>query len=580
MKKKLTTFIGLLLLIAGLQFVMAPQSSLIGQTYRILVRRGLAADLPALATGEFGFSTDTKELHIGSAVGNLRVMGDYITPEMYGAKGDGVTDDTAAIQAAIDAAEDGEVHLSKKTYCHTGLSITHNLKLTGVGWDFYGSVLFNIGVGTGLTIINDDYTGCILSDLCLKGSATTGNALDLRGEGQTTFRNVYLLNGGGYGIKFLNGGHTSIVRLSNCRIQNMALDGIYGRSEPTAQINGINILDCEITANDGDGINLWANNLNIERNVIQGNDGAGIRLTGSDMITGDASISGVNIFNNYFELNKGGSIAGITEYNVVGPIVHYCWNLRIEGNRLSLSAAQANPGITAQIDLSGTTDSGTEYTGLFIGPNSYHDDLDYIDLNYKADTSCIVVVGQGTLVTKYKQLNNAHVISSQTLYSNEDGNVGIKQTTFGGAGTKILAIATGVAPTTSPADSFQQYSADAGAVAGQAGPHFRTEGGGIFGLRSDTGTTLQYVYQADALADDGTVVLPDATSGMVIVSCNAEAGMWLVQADGTVTKISGSTNTAAADTDANLCVYDGGTGAIVKNRLGATGEIRIVYYYN
>jgi hypothetical protein len=33
-------------------------------------------------------------------------------------------------------------------------------------------------------------------------------------------------------------------------------------------------------------------------------------------------------------------------------------------------------------------------------------------------------------------------------------------------------------------------------------------------------------------------------------------------------------------TDANLCVYDGGTGAIVKNRLNATGEIRIVYFYN
>jgi hypothetical protein len=67
---------------------------------------------------------------------------------------------------------------------------------------------------------------------------------------------------------------------------------------------------------------------------------------------------------------------------------------------------------------------------------------------------------------------------------------------------------------------------------------------------------------------------------MVLVSCNGEAGMWLVQADGTVTKISGSTNTDAADTDAKLCVYDGGTGATVKNRLGATGEIRIVYYYN
>ena len=89
-----------------------------------------------------------------------------------------------------------------------------------------------------------------------------------------------------------------------------------------------------------------------------------------------------------------------------------------------------------------------------------------------------------------------------------------------------------------------------------------------------------FTYQADDLADDGTVSLPDATSGMVIVSCNAESFYGLVQADGTVALVSNSTNCAATDTDANLCIYDGGTQAIVKNRLGATGEIRIMYFYN
>jgi hypothetical protein len=175
----------------------------------------------------------------------------------------------------------------------------------------------------------------------------------------------------------------------------------------------------------------------------------------------------------------------------------------------------------------------------------------------------------------YNQTADALVLA---LLAN--GNVGIGTNTFGTSAAKVLAQSTGIAPSTSPADAFQLYSKDAGAVAGQAGPHFRTEGGGVLGLRSDTGTTLQYVYQKDDLADDGTVTLPDATSGMVLVSCNGEAGMWLVQADGTVTKISGSTNTANTDADGSLCVYDGGTGAIVKNRLNATGEIRIVYYYN
>lgn len=95
-----------------------------------------------------------------------------------------------------------------------------------------------------------------------------------------------------------------------------------------------------------------------------------------------------------------------------------------------------------------------------------------------------------------------------------------------------------------------------------------------------TGVIKRFVYQNDSLADDGTVNLPDAVSGMVTVTCNAEAGQWLVQQDGTCTKVSGTTNTADTDSDTDLCVYDGGTFGIVKNRLGATGRIRIIFEYN
>lgn len=52
----------------------------------------------------------------------------YITPEMYGAKGNGTTDDSAAIRRAIDeAGSDKIVYLAKKTYkISTGLEITHS----------------------------------------------------------------------------------------------------------------------------------------------------------------------------------------------------------------------------------------------------------------------------------------------------------------------------------------------------------------------------------------------------------------------------------------------------------------------
>lgn len=39
--------------------------------YRLLkIRRGLKADLPILAEGEFGYCTDSKELFIGTSSGN------------------------------------------------------------------------------------------------------------------------------------------------------------------------------------------------------------------------------------------------------------------------------------------------------------------------------------------------------------------------------------------------------------------------------------------------------------------------------------------------------------------------------
>jgi hypothetical protein len=64
------------------------------------------------------------------------------------------------------------------------------------------------------------------------------------------------------------------------------------------------------------------------------------------------------------------------------------------------------------------------------------------------------------------------------------GSVAIGTTSIGSSATRTLAISTGTAPASSPADCFQLYSADI--TAGNAAAHFRTEGGAIIKVYQET----------------------------------------------------------------------------------------------
>ena len=72
-------------------------------------------------------------------------------------------------------------------------------------------------------------------------------------------------------------------------------------------------------------------------------------------------------------------------------------------------------------------------------------------------------------------------------------NVGIGVYAWGTNAEQVLAVGTGVAPTTSPANAFQMYSADI--APGNAAPHFRTEDGTVIKLDQaiDTGASPSFV---------------------------------------------------------------------------------------
>lgn len=241
-----------------------------------------------------------------------------------------------------------------------------------------------------------------------------------------------------------------------------------------------------------------------------------------------------------------------------------------------------NPITAADMDGTGV--------GLLFGLRAY--DAGGGDQYY--DAAHIVAVTEtdwleGTLTTIDSYLGfytSLDGVLAEKIRISSAGNLGLGQTTFGTSATKTLAISTGTAPSSNPADCFQNYSADAGGIALHAAPHWMCEAGGMASLECGAGTVNEYRYYAD-LADDAILTLPfsitSSARGFIAAGNNEERSDFWIDNDGDVTLMNNSANVVAnADTDDKL---DIGTAAAqeplqIKNRLNATKKISLVIWYN
>ena len=180
---------------------------------------------------------------------------DHVSVRDYGAVGDGVTDDTAAIQAAIDyAAPLGKrVYFPAKTYAITTLS----LPLQAGGIELYGEAYesqfsLSAGVYRGSVLISTAATGDVIScdggafftnrGIRIKGlsivSVTTGYAINLKGSPeQNELKDLTIYAPNGSGIKLQScwaGTKLSGIRLDGPSSHNAGTKGIWAFNDQKA----------------------------------------------------------------------------------------------------------------------------------------------------------------------------------------------------------------------------------------------------------------------------------------------------------------------------------------------------------
>ena len=383
---------------------------------------------PARA-GELGLVTDYGWAVLGGGTGSPSFgTGLFVSAYDTGAKGDGTTDDTAAINAAITRASGlggGTVFLPAGTYKTTGsINMASNVRLTGAG---RAATTLVQTVDTASVVECDSVTDIEVSDLGILGQATyTNGGHGVRFSGVTRGRlvNLHIQKVSCYGIG-MEVGQMKDILIEGCLIENTGADGIDTKDH-TFTNDGLVIDRCTVRSPG-----VAPSSQNVDRKGI---DVRGLNVVVSNCIVENPAANDTAIIARYGEALSGqgsgdgeGGSNGIGAHHavivncvVVGGANAGTCGFQIDGKHVMVSncvAKACNIGfLVTQVgaQLSNCQAVDTTGTGFFFQTNNppFPDKPTQADRCMVVNCASLLTVPSSTLVTHFRVATNQCVFQS------------------------------------------------------------------------------------------------------------------------------------------------------------------------